>query len=45
MASVDLPWDDVRLFLAIAETGSLSRAAKRLRVGQPTMSRRLADLE
>jgi DNA-binding transcriptional LysR family regulator len=43
--AVDLPWDDVQLFLAIAETGSLSRAAKRLRVGQPTMSRRLADLE
>lgn len=42
---MDLPWDDVQLFLAIAETGSLSRAAKRLRVGQPTMSRRLADLE
>jgi DNA-binding transcriptional LysR family regulator len=45
MAAMDLPWDDVRLFLAIAESGSLSRAAKRLRVGQPTMSRRLADLE
>ncbi len=43
--AVDLPWDDVQLFLAIAETGSLSRAAKRLKVGQPTMSRRLADLE
>jgi DNA-binding transcriptional LysR family regulator len=42
---MDLPWDDVQLFLAIAETGSLSRAAKLLRVGQPTMSRRLADLE
>jgi len=45
MARMDLPWDDVQLFLSIAETGSLSRAAKRLRVGQPTMSRRLADLE
>ena len=45
MATMDLPWDDVQLFLAIAEAGSLSRAAKRLRVGQPTMSRRLADLE
>lgn len=41
----DLPWDDVRTFLAIAEEGSLSRAAKRLRVGQPTVSRRLAALE
>jgi DNA-binding transcriptional LysR family regulator len=45
MAAMDLPWDDVQLFLAIAETGSLSRAAKRLRVGQPTISRRLAELE
>jgi DNA-binding transcriptional LysR family regulator len=42
---MDLPWDDVQIFLAIAETGSLSRAGKRLRVGQPTVSRRLADLE
>ncbi len=41
----ELPWDDVQIFLAIAEEGSLSRAAKRLRVGQPTMSRRLGDLE
>lgn len=40
-----LAWDDVQLFLAIAETGSLSAAAKRLKVGQPTVSRRLADLE
>jgi DNA-binding transcriptional LysR family regulator len=42
---MDLAWDDVQLFLVIAETGSLSRAAKRLKVGQPTISRRLADLE
>ena len=42
---MDLPWDDVQLVLVIAEKGSLSRAAKRLRVGQPTMSRRLAVLE
>jgi DNA-binding transcriptional LysR family regulator len=42
---MDLAWDDVQLFLVIAETGSLSRAARRLKVGQPTISRRLADLE
>lgn len=42
---MDIPWEDVRLFLAVAETGSLSAAAKRLRVGQPTVSRRLAELE
>src|SRR5512140_280737 len=42
---MDTPWDDVRLFLAVAETGSLSGAAQRLRIGQPTVSRRLAALE
>lgn len=42
---MDIPWDDIRLFLAIAESGSLSRGARALRVGQPTVSRRLADLE
>lgn len=42
---MDISWDDIRLFLAIHETGSMSGAARRLRVGQPTVSRRLADLE
>ncbi|MFY1829453.1 LysR family transcriptional regulator [Myxococcus fulvus] len=42
---MDISWEDARLFLAIAETGSFSAAAKRLRVGQPTVSRRLAALE
>jgi DNA-binding transcriptional LysR family regulator len=42
---MDTSWDDLRLFLAVAETGSLSQAARRLRVGQPTVSRRLAQLE
>ncbi|HEU4407043.1 MAG TPA: LysR family transcriptional regulator [Polyangiaceae bacterium] len=42
---MDIPWDDARLFLAIAEAGSLSAAARRLRVAQPTASRRLAELE
>ncbi len=40
-----LPWDAVQLFLAVAETGSVSGGARRLRVGQPTVSRRLAQLE
>jgi DNA-binding transcriptional LysR family regulator len=42
---MDIPWDDVRLFLAVAESGSLSAAARRLRIAQPTASRRLAELE
>ena len=40
-----IPWNDLQLFLAIAEGGSLSAAAKRLRVTQPTVSRRIAELE
>lgn len=40
-----ISWADVQLFLAIAETGSLTAAARRLQVTQPTMSRRLAELE
>lgn len=42
---MDIPWEDLRLYLAVAETGSLSGAARRLRIGQPTVSRKLAALE
>ena len=42
---MDISWDDARLFLAVAEAGSLSRAAAALGVAQPTVSRRLAELE
>ncbi|MCC6559399.1 MAG: LysR family transcriptional regulator, partial [Polyangiaceae bacterium] len=42
---MNIPWEDVRLFLAIAEEGSLSGAARRLRTTQPTVTRRLAELE
>lgn len=42
---LDLQWDDVRLFLAIADRGSLTEAARQLKVGQPTVSRRLGELE
>ena len=42
---MDVSWDDVRIFLAVAEAGSVSGAARRLKLGQPTISRRLAEME
>jgi molybdate transport repressor ModE-like protein len=38
-------WDDLRVFLAIANAGSLTAAARRLGVNQSTVSRRLAAME
>lgn len=38
-------WDDLQSFLAIAREGSLSGAAKKLGVTQPTMGRRLEKLQ
>lgn len=38
-------WDDLRHFLAIAETGSTLAASRRLRVSQTTCARRVAALE
>lgn len=40
-----LDWDDLKVFLNAARGGSLAGAAKRLRVDQSTVSRRLAHLE
>lgn len=40
-----IPWNEVELYLAVAEAGSVSAAAKRLKTTQPTVSRRLAELE
>ncbi|WP_437953500.1 LysR family transcriptional regulator [Sorangium sp. So ce296] len=42
---MNISWDDARLFLAVAEAGSLSAAARKLQMTQPTVSRRLAELE
>ena len=42
---MDLKWDDLRLFLAVYEQGSLSAAARALKIGQPTVSRRIAEFE
>lgn len=40
-----MDWSVIRDFLAVADVGSLSGAARQLRVSQPTLSRRIADLE
>jgi DNA-binding transcriptional LysR family regulator len=42
---MNVPWNDIELFLAVAETTSLTAAAVRLRITQPTASRQLAQLE
>lgn len=38
-------WDDLRIFHALVAAGSMSAAARRLGIGQPTVSRRLEQLE
>lgn len=40
-----LPWDDVRIFLALARDGSLAKAGDRLGLDASTVSRRLAAIE
>jgi DNA-binding transcriptional LysR family regulator len=40
-----MEWGDLRVFLAVARTGSLGGAARLLKQSQPTMGRRLAALE
>jgi DNA-binding transcriptional LysR family regulator len=42
---VEPNWSDLSTFLAVAETGSLTKAADRLRTTQPTVSKRLDELE
>lgn len=42
---MNIPWSELELFLAVAEGRSFSRAAKRLGVEQPTVSRRFLALE
>lgn len=43
--SQSLNWEDQRAFLAVLEEGSLSAAARRLKVTQPTVRARLEALE
>lgn len=40
-----MDWDDLRLVLAVSETGTLSGAARRLGVTHSTVFRRLSDIE
>jgi DNA-binding transcriptional LysR family regulator len=40
-----MEWSDLRIFLAIARTGTLGAAARKLGQSQPTMGRRLRALE
>lgn len=38
-------WDDIKTFVAAAQTGSFGAAARRLKTTQPTVTRRIEDLE
>lgn len=38
-------WDDIKTFVAAAQAGSFGAAARRLRTTQPTVTRRIDDLE
>ncbi len=40
-----MDWDEIRFFHTVALTGSLSEAARRLKVSQPTVGRRIKMLE
>ncbi|MDP3896355.1 MAG: LysR family transcriptional regulator, partial [Mesorhizobium sp.] len=41
----DLDWNLIRSFVAVAESGSLSAAARLLNASQPTLGRHVAELE
>jgi DNA-binding transcriptional LysR family regulator len=43
--SAPFAWDLIRTFLAVAETGSFTAAAKALGSSQPTVGRQIAELE
>ena len=43
--SSEVAWDDQRVFLAVLDEGSLSAAARRLKLTQPTVRARLEALE
>jgi DNA-binding transcriptional LysR family regulator len=43
--SAPISWEDAQTFLAVVESGSFSAAARSLDLGQPTISRRIKNLE
>ena len=43
--STGLNWDDYRIFLAVADNGSLSGAARQLKVTHSTVFRRISAME
>ncbi|MCK5373646.1 MAG: LysR family transcriptional regulator [Alphaproteobacteria bacterium] len=40
-----MDWNALKIFLTIAESGSLTAAARKLKISQPTLSRKLTNLE
>ena len=45
MSSTRLDWDKLRVFKVVAELGSMSAAAAKLKESAPTVGRKIADLE
>jgi DNA-binding transcriptional LysR family regulator len=45
MGGSDMDWDDYRFLVAVANMGSLSAAARHLGTSQPTVGRKITDLE
>src|ERR1035437_2832576 len=43
--SKGLDWDDLQFFLAVARTGTVSQASRRMGVDHATVTRRLDNLE
>jgi DNA-binding transcriptional LysR family regulator len=44
-ATRPLSWDDLQMFVAVCQAGSISRAAQRLGVNHSTVLRRIGSLE